>query len=165
MEVRCGTLQRAWLMYYVHSSSSSSNSVSRADLCELTQNTPTEPSCISSTRAFALESSTRSESINALSAVLSTEGRVVGLCWEHLKPKGPKGLVGSERGAWTFGAVDYMLTGRRGTHLQMNVSGTFGGNSTSVRNKCVRTEKGSVSVLTRKNFRSQSCSPSRIGRL
>ena len=26
----------------------------------------------------------------ALSAVLSTEGRVVGLCWENLKPKGPK---------------------------------------------------------------------------
>ena len=23
-------------------------------------------------------------------AVLSTEERVVGLCWEHLKPKGPK---------------------------------------------------------------------------
>ena len=27
-----------------------------------------------------------------VSAVLSTEGRVVELCWEHLKPKGPKGL-------------------------------------------------------------------------
>ena len=26
-------------------------------------------------------------------AVLSTEGRVVGLCWEHFKPKGPKGRV------------------------------------------------------------------------
>ena len=33
----------------------------------------------------------RSESINAFSAVLSTEGRVVGPCWEHLKPEGPKG--------------------------------------------------------------------------
>ena len=34
---------------------------------------------------------TRSESINAFSAVLSTEGRVVGPCWEKLKPEGPKG--------------------------------------------------------------------------
>ena len=33
---------------------------------------------------------TRSESINAFSAVLPTEGRVVGLCWGELKPKGPK---------------------------------------------------------------------------
>ena len=29
------------------------------------------------------------------SAVLSTEGRVVGLCWAKLKPKGPKGLTKS----------------------------------------------------------------------
>jgi len=29
---------------------------------------------------------------NAFSAVLSTEGRVLGPCWEKLKPKGPKGL-------------------------------------------------------------------------
>ena len=36
---------------------------------------------------------TRSESKYAFSAVLSTEGRVVGLCWEHLKPKRPKGLT------------------------------------------------------------------------
>ena len=86
---------------------------------------PTEPPLISSTRASALESSTRSESINAFSAVLSAEGRVVGLCWEHLRPKGPKGLVGSERGAWTFGALDYMLTDRRGTHLQVTVVGIF----------------------------------------
>ena len=28
---------------------------------------------------------------NAFSAVLSTEGRVVGLCWAQLKPKGPEG--------------------------------------------------------------------------
>ena len=28
---------------------------------------------------------------NAFTAVLFTEGRVVGLCWEKLKPKGPKG--------------------------------------------------------------------------
>ena len=28
---------------------------------------------------------------NASSAVLSTEGRVVGRCWAKLKPKGPKG--------------------------------------------------------------------------
>ena len=28
---------------------------------------------------------------NAFFAVLSTEGRVVGLCWVKLKPKGPKG--------------------------------------------------------------------------
>ena len=41
-------------------------------------------------RASALESQTRSESKYALSAVLSTEGRVVGLCWAKLKPKGPK---------------------------------------------------------------------------
>jgi hypothetical protein len=33
----------------------------------------------------------RSESKDALSAVLSMEGRVVGPCWEKLKPKGPKG--------------------------------------------------------------------------
>ena len=58
-------------------------------------NTPTEPPFISSTRAPALESSTRSESKNALSAVLF--GCVVGLCSLKLKPKGPKGskhLVG-----------------------------------------------------------------------
>ena len=30
----------------------------------------------------------------AFSAVLSTEGRVVGLCWAKLKPKGPKGRAG-----------------------------------------------------------------------
>ena len=30
---------------------------------------------------------------NALSAVLSTEGRVVGPCWEKLKPQGPKGSM------------------------------------------------------------------------
>jgi hypothetical protein len=29
------------------------------------------------------------------SALLSTEGRVVGVCWAHLKPKGPKGPKGS----------------------------------------------------------------------
>ena len=34
---------------------------------------------------------TRYESINSFSAVLSTKGRVVGLCWAQLKPKGPKG--------------------------------------------------------------------------
>ena len=28
---------------------------------------------------------------NAFSAVLSTEGRVVGPCWKKLKPEGPKG--------------------------------------------------------------------------
>ena len=28
---------------------------------------------------------------HALSAVLSTEGRVVGLCWAKLKPEGPQG--------------------------------------------------------------------------
>jgi hypothetical protein len=32
----------------------------------------------------------RSESKNAFFAVLSTEGRVVGLRWAKLKPKGPK---------------------------------------------------------------------------
>ena len=31
-----------------------------------------------------------SESKNAFSAVLYTEGRVVGICWAKLKPKGPK---------------------------------------------------------------------------
>ena len=56
--------------------------------------TPTEPPFIPSARASALESSTRSESKNAFSAVLSTEGRVVGLCWAKLKPKGPKGDEG-----------------------------------------------------------------------
>ena len=33
---------------------------------------------------------------NAFSAVLSTEGRVVGPCWEKLKPKGPKGRAGNK---------------------------------------------------------------------
>ena len=33
----------------------------------------------------------RSESKNAFFAVLSTEGRVAGICWAKLKPKGPKG--------------------------------------------------------------------------
>ena len=37
---------------------------------------------------FVIEALTRSESKNAFSAVLSTEGRVVGLCWAKLKPKG-----------------------------------------------------------------------------
>ena len=32
-----------------------------------------------------------------LYAVLSNEGRVVGPCWEKLKPKGPKGRFGSQR--------------------------------------------------------------------
>ena len=45
---------------------------------------------VPSTRAFALERQTRSERINAFCAVLSTEGRVVGPCWEILKPEGPK---------------------------------------------------------------------------
>ena len=33
----------------------------------------------------------------AFSAVLCTQGRVVGLCWEHWKPKGPKGQDASSR--------------------------------------------------------------------
>ena len=33
----------------------------------------------------------RSNSMNALYAVLSTEGRLVGPCWEKLRPKGHKG--------------------------------------------------------------------------
>ena len=41
---------------------------------------------------------TRSGSENTFSAVLSTEGRVVGPCWEHLKPKGPKGRHPEQRG-------------------------------------------------------------------
>ena len=53
--------------------------------------TPTEPPCIPSTRASAPESQMRSERKNAFSAVLPTEGRVVGLCWAQLKPEGPKG--------------------------------------------------------------------------
>jgi hypothetical protein len=39
----------------------------------------------------------RSESKNTFSAdpqIFSTEGRVVGSCWEKLKPEGPKGVVG-----------------------------------------------------------------------
>ena len=51
------------------------------------------PPFISSTRASALASETRSESRNAFSAVLSTQGRVVGRWWAKLKPKGPKGPV------------------------------------------------------------------------
>ena len=53
--------------------------------------TPREPPFIPSARACTLESLTRPESKNAFSAVLSTEGRVVGLWWEHLKPKEPEG--------------------------------------------------------------------------
>jgi len=34
---------------------------------------------------------------DAFSAVLSTEGRVVELCWAKLKPKGPKGPKGRAR--------------------------------------------------------------------
>jgi hypothetical protein len=33
---------------------------------------------------------------NAFSAVLSTEGRVVELCWAKLQPAGPEGLLGGE---------------------------------------------------------------------
>ena len=38
----------------------------------------------------------RSESKDALSAVLSKEGRAIGPCWEKLKPKGPKGAKGAK---------------------------------------------------------------------
>jgi hypothetical protein len=48
-------------------------------------------SCVPSPRASALESETRSEGKIAFPAVLFTEGRGVGVCWEHLKPKGPEG--------------------------------------------------------------------------
>ncbi|KAJ1475145.1 hypothetical protein T484DRAFT_3201116 [Baffinella frigidus] len=51
---------------------------------------PREPPCIPSSQASALESSTRSERKKSFPAVLSTEGRVVGICWEKLKPQGPK---------------------------------------------------------------------------
>jgi hypothetical protein len=40
----------------------------------------------------------RSESKNALSAVLSTEGPVAGPCWEKLKPKGPTGFSEASQG-------------------------------------------------------------------
>ena len=50
---------------------------------------------IPSTRASALKKKKRSEGKKTLSALLSTEGRVVGPCWEKLNPKGPKGLVDS----------------------------------------------------------------------
>ena len=60
--------------------------------------TPAEPPFISSTRASALESQTRSESISTFPAVLSAEGRVVGLCWAPLKPQGSKGP--SSGGTW-----------------------------------------------------------------
>ena len=53
---------------------------------------------IPSTRASARESQTRSESKDDLSAVLSTEGRVVEPCWEKLKPTGTKGRSGVEQG-------------------------------------------------------------------
>jgi len=43
----------------------------------------------------------RSGSKNAFSAVLFTEGRVVGLCWAKLKPKGPKADV-IQKEAWPF---------------------------------------------------------------
>ena len=37
--------------------------------------------------------------------ILSTEGRVVGLCWEHLKPKGPKRLEPADYGHPTRGCI------------------------------------------------------------
>ena len=52
------------------------------------------------------------ESINAFSAVLSTEGRVVGLCWELEEPKGPK----EKKRKRVSGAC---LSVRRGAHLSL----------------------------------------------
>ena len=85
----------------------------------INSSTPTEPPCIPSSRASALESETRSESKNAFSAVLSTEGRVVGLCWEHLKPKGPKGsavprltLTETSRSPCVFAQLHYVHPGQ-----------------------------------------------------
>ena len=52
--------------------------------------TPTKPPFILFTQASARESQSRSESKNAFPAVLATEGRVVGLCWEKLQSNGPK---------------------------------------------------------------------------
>ena len=45
---------------------------------------------------FRIVSITCSHGHAAFSAVLSTEGRVVGLCWAKLKPKGPKGCPNSQ---------------------------------------------------------------------
>ena len=39
--------------------------------------------------------------LNAFSAVLSTEGRVVGLCWDKLKPKDLKGVADRPAGVQT----------------------------------------------------------------
>ena len=47
---------------------------------------------------------------NAFSAVLSTEGRVVGPCWGHLKPKGPKADVNIFTSAHTGFEDIYHLT-------------------------------------------------------
>ena len=56
----------------------------------------------------------RSESKNAVSAVLSTEGRVVGICWEKLKPKGPQGdILDFWNVSWArtnFGPIPYSGT-------------------------------------------------------
>ena len=46
----------------------------------VSSNTPTKPPFVFLTQASALESKSRAKSKNALFAVLSTEGRVVGLC-------------------------------------------------------------------------------------
>ena len=74
-----------------------------------------------STRASALESSMRPESKNALSAVLSTEGRVVGPWCGKLNPQGPKGL-GEVRHAPGSGTAK-TAPGGRGAALQSGFGG------------------------------------------
>ena len=43
----------------------------------------------------------------AFPAVLSTEGRVVGICWEKLKPKGPKGARNAPTASEREGRQDH----------------------------------------------------------
>jgi hypothetical protein len=57
-------------------------------------------------RASALESLTRSESTKmCFLQILSTEGRVVGVCWEHLKPQGPNGQPLRRIALWIDGEI------------------------------------------------------------
>ena len=49
--------------------------------------------CLASARPEVVQ---HVDGCSAFSAVLSTEGRVVGLCWAKLKPKGPKASHGDD---------------------------------------------------------------------
>jgi len=63
------------------------------------------PCCPTAQRERRMSAQGTPESINAFSAVLSTEGRDIGQCWAKLKPIGPKGESRLEGGT-TPGSVD-----------------------------------------------------------